>query len=114
MDYYSFTLQKRALLDTRVSVPINGVSTYLLLTFRYNYIGEFWSLTIADSSQKTLVSNVPLVTGHKGAQDLLRQLGYIGIGSAYVVNLVDNPTTDIPNFENWLSEFDLWWGSEAT
>lgn len=113
MDYYSFTLQKRSNTKTRISVPINGVSTYLYLTFVYNQIGEYWTMTISDSSQQELVSNHPLLTGHKGAQNILRQLGHLGIGSAYVVNLVDDPTTDYPDFDTWLKEFDLWWGSEA-
>ena len=65
MKYYTFPLNKNVL-HVRVSVPISGVSTYLYLLFNYNRGGEFWSLTVADSKNNTLVSNIPLVRAKTG------------------------------------------------
>jgi len=112
MDFYSFTLD-RVHPKTRVSVPIDGVSTYLYFVFQYNAAGDFWSLTVSDSEMNMLVSNMPLLSGEGAAANMLRQLGHLGIGSAVIHKLVDAPSSDSPNFENWLREFDLYWGSES-
>ena len=114
MDVYGFYFRKQSGGKILVSVPVDGMNKYLNLEFVYNMVGHIWSMTVYDgSTQECLLSNVPLLFGQGKAQNLLRQFGYKGIGSAFVVPYVKEPTTDSPDAETWLEEFRLWWGDES-
>lgn len=86
---------------------IDGTNTLLKFKLMYNEIGQFWSLDIAVNDDTKAVG-VPLIP----AQNLLEQLGYLGIGSIYIVK-----RSQIA--EQWASEDTLnsdWyilWGDSA-
>lgn len=114
MDLYSFNLQKQNGGRILVSVPVDEYNKYLYLEFTYNRMGDIWNLTLYDgNTQECILSNVPLLFGENQSQNLLRQFGHLNIGSAFIVPLVDDPTTDSPDYKTWLDEFQLWWGDES-
>ena len=114
MDLYSFNMQRQNGGKILVAVPVDGKNKYFYLEFRYNRIGEFWNMTLYDgNTQDIILSNVPLLYGEAPAQNILRQFGYMDIGSAFIVKLMKMPSTDSPDWSNWLEEFNLWWGSES-
>ena len=114
MNVYGINLQKQSGGKILVSVPVDGVNKSLYLETTYNRIADRWSLSIYDgNTQECILSNVPMLLGWVGAQNILRQFGHLGIGSAFIVPLVDNPTSDSPSAETWIDEFELWWGDES-
>ena len=114
MELYSFNIRKQNGGKILVSVPVNEYNKYLYLEFTYNRIGEFWNLTLYDgNTQECILSNIPMLFGERQAQNILRQFGHLNIGSAFIVPLVDEPTTDSPDFKTWLEQFELWWGDES-
>ena len=114
MDLYGFNLRKQSGGKILVTVPVGGANKSLYLETTYNRIADRWSLNIYDgNTQECILANRPLVFGERESQNLLRQFGHLGIGSAFVVPLVDEPTTDSPSLKTWLDEFELWWGDES-
>lgn len=75
-------------------ISIAGV-TYTI-TNKWNDIGQYWVLDIADSNDAQIVSNVPLVTGG----DCLSGLDYLQLGfSIYVITNGSSPL-DTPTLDN--------------
>lgn len=65
------------------------------ITNKWNDIGQYWCLDIADSNNNAIVSNVPLITG----ADCLAGLDYLGIeGSIYVLTSGSSPD-DVPTLQ---------------
>lgn len=58
----------------------------LELRLIYNWVAEYWVMTITDSATNTvLLDSLPLITGEYPAADLLSQYEYLGLGSVIVV-----------------------------
>lgn len=75
-------------------IPLSG-TTYTM-TCKWNDIGQYWGLDIADSSNNPIVSNIPLITG----ADCLSGLDYLNFeGSIYVLSSGSSPD-DVPTFQN--------------
>jgi hypothetical protein len=75
-------------------IPLAGV-TYTM-TSKWNDMGGFWALDIADSSDNMIVANVPLITG----ADCLAGLDYLGFeGSLYVITSGNMPDA-VPTLDN--------------
>lgn len=87
-----------------VTIPINSKNTTLTLFIRYQSINKYWVMDIIKNNN-TLVANIPLVCGI----NLLQQYGYLGIGSAYIINQGNN-NIDIPDNTNLGTDFILAWG----
>jgi hypothetical protein len=95
-----------------VMVNVNGQNISLGLSFRYNEAGGFWVMGISDPSTGiAIVANVPLLCGNYPAGNILRQYGYLGIGSAWLVNM--GSTQDSPDNTNLGSGFVLIWGDNG-
>ena len=75
-------------------LPLSGV-TYTM-TCKWNDMGQFWALDIADSNATMIVANVPLITG----ADCLQGLDYLDFGgSLYVLTSGAHPD-DVPTLAN--------------
>lgn len=94
-----------------VSVDVGGKNVPLIIHLRYNTEGEFWHMDVIDArTQKTLISNLPAVTGNYPAADLLRQFQYLEIGSAVIVKNTEVTEADIPGLFDLGTDFLLLWG----
>lgn len=92
-----------------VTLPINNINLTLNLTVRYNTVANYWVMTIADKDNDLILDSVPLITGGYSAADILGQYQYLGIGSAYIVN-VGNSALDYPDDTCLGTDFVLVWG----
>lgn len=91
-----------------VSLEIDGGVTTLGLRVRYSEVAGYWVLTVRDRVGNVLVDSVPLITGYYPAANLLQQQAYLGIGSAYILN-VSGTEDGNPTAENLGSSFLLLW-----
>lgn len=97
-----------------VTVDVNGEKIPLLLRFRYNVIGQYWWIDVANAvTNKMYVAGVPLVTGEYPAANLLEQFHHLGIGKALIASMTDTPPTEIPTDRNLGIEFALAWGDDS-
>lgn len=93
-----------------VTLSVNGGSLSLNLSVYYNRQGKFWVMDVADSLFNPLVSSVPLIAGVWPGSNILSAFGYLGIGSAYVINQ-NGVASDWPNDTNLGTDFVLLWDS---
>lgn len=96
----------------QVALSVDGRPITLRLTIRFNEMAGYWVMTIANSTGVVLLDSIPLVTGSYPAANLLQQYGYLGIGSAYVIN-ASGVAQDYPDGTNLGSDFLLLWGDTA-
>jgi hypothetical protein len=110
----------------------------LNLAITYNEMAGYWVLRISDVNNQVLVDSIPMLTGEYPAANLLEQHQYLGIGSAYLVDIsnisLSTPVASIgygeggyglggyggtglkeggivyPNQSNLGTDFHLWWG----
>lgn len=98
-------------IKTVVSVDGRNISLSIKLRW-YDVIG-LWLMTVYDEEDNVIVSNVPLLAGESfPSANLIRQIEHKGFGSAAIVALVANPTTENPGEKNLGvdKEFALLWG----
>lgn len=113
MAWYEIPLDTTPDNEFGVTVEANEENIALMLHVRYNSEGDFWSMDVRDgNSGEMLLAGVPLLTGEYPSADILRQFGYIGIGSAIVVKVSDAAEGDYPGIENLGTDYVLVWGSE--
>lgn len=92
-----------------ITLPINSANITLGITVRYNLVANYWTMTVSDQFGDILLDSLPLVPGAYPAADILGQYGYLGIGSAFVVN-ASNTDLDIPNDSTLGVDHFLMWG----
>lgn len=92
------------------NLSVDGNPLTLNLVFRYNEIAKYWAMTVKDASLNLLVNSVPLVTGNDPACNILRQFGYLKIGSAFVINQSGTKKLNYPNNSDLGTDFVLVWG----
>lgn len=95
-----------------VTIPINGQNITLQLRIRYNTQAGYWVMRIADKHGTVLLDSVPLLTGDYPAADILGQYQYLGLGSAFVLN-VGAAVQDSPDDTTLGTSFVLVWGDSA-
>ena len=101
------------ILDQEVltTVEVNGENLPVALRLRYNTMAKCWFMGIAEQgSGKQLIDSLPLVTGKRPAQNILRQHGHLGLGSIMIMPATNAPPTENPDDENLGTEFKLVWG----
>ena len=76
-------------------VPIDGGNTLLKFRMTFNDLAKYWIVDIY-KNEKCVYAGLPLVPG----QNILEQVGYLGIGSAWIV-----PRSRV--MEQWPSETTL-------
>lgn len=122
------------------SLTVDGSPLTLNLGINYNEMAGYWLMSITDVNQNLLVASVPMICGSYPAANLLKQQRYLGIGSAYVVNVSNLVPSqggdtgygeggygagpyggdsgegglDYPNNTNLGTDFQLWWGDTPT
>lgn len=87
------------------AIPIDGNKIKLFFFLRYNTEQKCWEMDLEDINKKPLIHSIPLVCG----LNILEQHSYLNIGSAYVIKLDANITSDSPNEYNLGKEFILVW-----
>lgn len=95
-----------------VSLTIDGKKTVLRISLRWHEIIGKWMMGVSDSEGNALVRNIPVLTAAGwNAGNLLKQVAYKAIGSAFIVPMVDEPSTENPVKENFNAdkEFALYW-----
>lgn len=106
MQILSLTSQHNQKFQTVLSV--DGKNINLQFQVRWNEIAECWIMKITDSkTQEVLIDSFPLLTADDPAGNLLEQMSYLEIGSAFLVN-VGNVSSD-PAIDDLGSNFILFW-----
>jgi len=92
------------------TIPVDGKNLKLKLRVRFNTAADYWVMSIYDTASNALIlDSIPLLTGVYPAADLLGQYGYLGLGSAAIIN-VGNNSMDSPDSTNLGTDFLLIWG----
>lgn len=97
----------------RTVLEVDGKNIVLFIKLRWHEIAQKWFMSVDDENENTLIRNVPLVRGESyPTSNLLRQFAHLEIGSAYVVPMVESPSTENPSADNlgMDREFALIWG----
>lgn len=96
--------------EFQVTLEINGVNRPFKFLYVWNEIAGYWVFTMTDLDKGEIVlDSIPLVSGEDASYNILRKLGYLLIGTAYLVPAVAEPTTDYPVTNNLEEEFALIW-----
>lgn len=111
-NYYIIPLTTNPNQNITVTIPVNGINITLNLVIAYNLIANYWVMTIIDTSGNVLLDSIPLVTGEYPAADILGQYEYLGLGSAFVVN-ISNTNIDFPSDSDLGTDFVLMWGDRV-
>lgn len=70
------------------TIPVNEGNIDFTVTLNYNSVAEYWTMTLVNTTtQEVLFSGLPLLTSYMRFANILAQLGYKLIGSAYVFPL---------------------------
>lgn len=88
-------------------IYIDGANLLLKFKLMYNEIAGYWSLDIATEDEDKVVG-LPLIPG----QNLLEQLGYLGIGSLYIVKRAQI-AEQWPSGDTLSSDWYVLWGDTA-
>ena len=94
----------------RVEVTFDDKKQFYILNFNFNEVCGYWCMTIKDTYENVLLSNIPLVTGNSilEAGNLLKQFAYKKLGSIMVLKST-NTKNDIPDEKQLGQEFKLIW-----
>jgi hypothetical protein len=94
----------------QVALSINGTTRTFTLMLHYNEEAGYWEMTVIDpGTLEALIQSLPLLTGDYPAANILGQYGYLGIGSAYIINAT-GIEADHPGVDNLGTDFVLVWG----
>lgn len=94
-------------------VEADGRNIVLYIKLRWHKKTGKWFMSLDDENEQTIIRNIPLICGTQfPTANLLRQFAYLGLGSCFVLPLVDNPSTEHPAKGNLggEKEFALVWG----
>ncbi len=95
----------------QVKIPIDNKNISFLLTIRYNSIGEYWNIDIAEGNTgEILLSGLPLLASEYPAANVLEQYSYLHIGAMYVVKINASVKQENPDVTNLGTDFVLIWG----
>jgi len=92
-----------------VPLAIDGTVTSLYCALRYNEIAGFWVLTVSNAQGTLIIDSLPLLTGNDSAGNILGQFAYLGIGSAFVLNVSGVAAPDYPDDEDLGTDYQLLW-----
>lgn len=95
-----------------VTLQVDGKPLTLNLAIRWSAMAGYWVMTISDAQNNLLLDSLPLVTGWYPAANILAQFGYLGIGSAYILN-EGTSNSDYPGQSDLGTGFQLLWSDTA-
>ena len=97
-----------------VNLTVDGASLQLNLSIQFNEIAQYWTMSIADVNNNTILASIPMLCGVYPSANLLGQYQYKQIGSAYLLNVSNGGSTlDSPNSQNLGTDFVLLWGDNV-
>lgn len=96
----------------QVTVAVDGKNVTFNVTLSYSEPAGYWVMNIKDAQGIDILDSIPLLTGEWPAANILGQYGYLGIGSAYIINASNTPI-DYPGKPNLGSDFLLLWSDTA-
>lgn len=91
-----------------VTLTIDNRNRDFILKFSWNQAGQYWVMRISEGNN-ILADSIPLLSGEEPVDNLLAQYAYMGIGSAFIIN-VSGINSDKPDDTNLGSDFILVWG----
>jgi len=107
-------------LDTRpnqsfqITLAVDAGSVTLNCYLYFNEMAQCWVIDIFNLNGDPVLLSTPLLTGIWPAANLLCQQGYLQIGSAFILNLVNIPTDqDYPDNRNLGTEYIMIWSDTA-
>lgn len=86
-------------------IPIDSKNITLTFTTHFNEVAGYWSVSITNSDGRELIHNLPILP----SQNILSQLAYMGIGSAYIVKGDDLTGEEWPGEESLGTRWYLVW-----
>lgn len=95
--------------QSAVALTVDGATLVLNLAIHYNEVAHYPVLSVSDVNDNLLVDSVPMITGNYPACNILKQQAYLGIGSAYLINVTGTPGGN-PDNTNLGTGYLLWWG----
>jgi hypothetical protein len=95
-----------------VSLSVDGSLLTLQLNVYFSEMANYWLMDIFDNQGNPLLASVPLLTGSYPAANILQQYGYLGIGSAFLLNVSASPL-DHPDKNSLGTDFILIWSDTA-
>lgn len=108
MSYYQLPITSDPDQTFSCTIPIGNQNVTLNFRLRYNDQAGYWWLTIADKDNNVILDPLPLLSPASPTGNLLEQYQYLGIGSAYLVNV--GSSADSPTDSNLGTDFLLIWG----
>lgn len=96
----------------QVSLNVDGNVLNLTLEISFNSMAGWWVMSILDSFGNVMLDSIDMITGAWPAANLLQQYGYMKIGSAFIINVAQDPG-DYPNATNLGSSYVLLWDDTA-
>lgn len=98
----------------KVEVTFDNKKQVFNLEFKYLELCEYWVMTVKDSYNNVLLSNIPLVCGGGllEAGDLFSQFKYLNLGSFLCAKMFKSDL-DIPNEKTLGTTFQLVWGDSV-
>lgn len=97
----------------RAVVNVDEKNIVLFIRLRWCNYADKWFMSVFDEEENPIIYNVPVLLGVTfPSANLLRAVSYKKIGCAFVIPLVEKPTTPDPSWNNFGSdkEFALAWG----
>lgn len=82
--------------NTPQTFEILLAGTTYTLTNKWNDLGQFWAIDIADQDGVMIVANIPMITG----ADLLAGLDYLELGGSFYVSSNGSSPDDVPTLDN--------------
>ena len=111
---YRIPLQKN-LTEYVVNIPNEKAIIRFRVIFRYNLVGEFWSITLKDVfTGEDILTGIPLLRKQddNNIYSVFNQVQYKGLGEPLVMKVrnEDGPgSTDSPMRDNLTVDFELYW-----
>lgn len=87
-----------------ISIEMGKKNKMLNLFYSYNIPAGYWTLSIRDTDLKTIVGNLPLLSGH----NLLEGLDYLELGELFLFRNSEL-TPEVPNNKNISTKYVLVW-----
>lgn len=96
-----------------VIVPVNDENKDLTITLNYNEVADYWAATIAETQTgNVLISQIPLLESYHDFSNILIQMGYMEIGSAFVIAIEETPICR-PDENDLGTKYILVWGDNV-
>ena len=95
------------------SIPVNDENKDLKFELSYNSVAGYWMMTVSDvQTEEVIFSQLPLLCSFGDFCNMLRQLDYKLIGSAFVFP-VNFTKASMPNDKNLGSDYTLLWSDNG-